>query len=57
VLVCLLEVATFALVMMAALWLLEVHLLALRPGESVAQCKAIQEFTQMLQLSGILFLK
>jgi hypothetical protein len=57
VLVCLEEVKTLARVILAALWLLAANLSALCPGEPVAHCLITLEFTQMLQLSGVLLLK
>jgi hypothetical protein len=57
VLVCLVEVKTLASMILAALWLLAANLSALCPGEPVAQKLVTLEYTQMLQLSGILLLK
>jgi hypothetical protein len=56
VLLCLVEVKTLARMTLAVLWLLAANLSALCPGEKVAQKLTTLEFTQMLQLSGVLLL-
>jgi hypothetical protein len=56
VLLCLAEVKTLARVILVALWLLAANFSALCLGEKVAQKLTTLEFTQMLQLSGVLLL-
>jgi hypothetical protein len=56
VLVYLVEVKTLARVILAALCLLTAYLSALCLGDSVAHWLITLEFTQMLQLSGVLLL-
>jgi hypothetical protein len=50
----LVEVKTLARVTLAALWLLKALSSALCPGERVAEKLTTLEFTQMLQISGVL---
>jgi hypothetical protein len=56
VLLYLVEVKTLVRVILVALWFLSAILSALYPGVSVVHRLITLEFTQMLQISGVLLL-